>query len=410
MRTPFTNLFEQRGITVKDTLSSMDLFGRPTTAGVTVTESVAEGLPTVFACVRVISSAVAQLPLKLYRLAPDGRKSEAADHPLYEVLHDLSNPEMSAFELRALLMSHLLLWGNAYAEIQRNARGEVTALWPLQPWRVRVDRDEQRRLRFTYAGPQQKTWIYDPNRPPLLRLSINSQDGVTGRSVISVLAQSMGYTAALERFGASFFSNGSTFGGILSTEEQIGPEAEEALRKKIEALHQGTDRAHRFLVLDSAFKFERLGIPPEDAQFLESQKFMRSVLCGAFGVPPHMIADLDRATFSNIENESLRWLRDGLESHLVNWESAIRRDLLGPRSFSNYYARFVRNAMVRGDLASRSTALATMRQNGVINANEWRALEEMDPIAKADGGDLYVVNTAAQPTMQAGTAQPTKPT
>lgn len=407
-RLPFQSLFEQRtSLTDPHTFSSLPSWfgGSSTQAGVAVTEEMAEGLPTVFSCVRVIASAVAQLPLKLYRLDSE-HKSEAIDHPLYEVLHDISNPEMTQYELRYLLTAHYLLWGNAYAEIQRNDRGEVIALWPLQPWRMRVDRDDRRRLRFIYDGGK-KEWLYDPALPPIFRLHVNALDGITGRSVVSVLREAMGLTSALQTFGSTFFKNGSSFGGVLSSDQDLDEDQVKDIREKIAAYHQSAEKAHRFLVLGAGFKYSQIGVPPEDAQFLESRKFMRSELCGAYGVPPHMIADLDRATFSNIEHESLRWLRDGLDPHLVNWESAIRRDCLGPRSFKRYYARFTRAAAVRGDLQSRSAALATQRQNGVISANEWRALEEMDPISAADGGDTYIVNTAAQPTQPSGNQQTT---
>ena len=404
MRLPFTALFEARSSWRLSSLpnwSEMGLGGGPTKAGVTVSEATVEGIPSAFACIRVISSAVAQLPLKLYRLEPDGRKQEATDHPLYEVLHDLANPELTSYELRYLLTSQLLLWGSAYAEIERDASGRVISLWPLQPWKVRIDRDDRRRLRFHYQG-RSEPWLYDPSRPPLLRLSVNSQDGITGRSVVQILRESLGLTQALQQFGATFFKNGSTFGGVLSaTDRDIDDEQAKNIRERIEELHGTADRAHKFLVLGMGFRFEQFGMPLEDAQFLESRKFQRSEICGAYGVPPHMIADLDRATFTNVENESLRWLRDGLEPHLVNWEAAIRRDCLGPRSFSTHYARFTRNAMVRGDLKSRSDALAVQRDRGIINANEWRALEEMDPISDADGGNKYIISGQAKPATPA---------
>lgn len=389
-----------------------DLVGQPpTAAGITVSEATAEALPVVFSCVRVIASAVAMLPLKLYRRHDDGTTGEATDHPLYAVLHDLANPEMTAYELRALLQTHLLLWGDCYAELERNARGEVVAAWPLQPWRMRVDRDSRARLRFTYtqANGTQKDWLYDPHRPPILRLHVHSLDGVTGRSVVRVLRESLGLTAQLQRFGAKFFRDGMHVNGVLEVAEDLEPEQEQGIRETLAKFHTNTDRAHQTLVLSAGRKYTPIGMPLEDAQFLESRKFQRSELCGAFGVPPHMVGDLERATFSNIEAESLRWLRDGLDPHLVNWESALRRDCLGPRSFDRYYARFVRNAMVRGDLRSRSEALQIQRRNGVISADEWRAFEELDPIGSAKGGDDYLViggGTAAVPAANApGAAQ-----
>ena len=151
MRTPFTSLFERRSwnLSQLQNWSDMGIGPGPTHAGVAVTETTAEGLPTVFACVRVHASALAQLPLKLYRLNPDGTKTEATDTPLSSVLTEMANPEQTSFEFRYLMQQHLLLWGNAYAQVERNGRGDVTALWPLAPWLMHVDRDERRRLRFT---------------------------------------------------------------------------------------------------------------------------------------------------------------------------------------------------------------------------------------------------------------------
>lgn len=403
IRVPLQSLFDARGVRLPHGATTVsELLGHETTsAGVTVTEATAEALPTVFSCVRVLSSAVAQLPFKLYRVTDSG-KTEATDHPLYSVLHDLANPEMTAYEFRALLQSYLLLWGNAHAEIERNARGEVVALWPLQPWRLHVDRDDRRRLRFTYttASGQRKEWLYDPHRPPILRLHINSLDGITGRSVVTVLRESLGLTAAMQRFGAAFYRQGTVLGGVLSADEELDPDQKKDIGKAIELFHSGADRAHRTLVLEAGRTYTQIGMPLQDAQFLESRKFQRSELCGAFGVPPHMVGDLERATFSNIESESLRWLRDGTDPHLVNWEAATRRDCLGPRSFATHYTRFTRNAAVRGDLRSRSEALQIQRRNGVINADEWRAFEELDPIG-GDEGTKYLVIGGGAATMPA---------
>ena len=403
MKLPFESLFARRGQTWPlsrlKSWSDMGIGDGPTKAGVSISEATAEGIPTVFSCVRVIANAVAQLPCKLYRLAPDGTKSEARDAPLWDVLHSLANPEMTSFDFRVLLTSHLLLWGNAYARIERNARGDVTALWPLLPWMMHADRDDRRRLRFTYGG---ETYLYDPAQPPILRLMIHSLGGICGRSPVRVLRESMGLALALQQFGATFFGNGSSFGGVLSSDDDLDDDQAQAIRTRIETYHKGANKAHRFLVLGNGFEYSPIGIPPEDAQFLESRKFQRSELCGAYGVPPHMVADLERATFSNVENESLRWLRDGLDPHLVNWESAIRRDCLGPRAYDRYYARFTRAAAVRGDLKSRSDALAIQRQNGIISANEWRALEDLDPISEADGGNAYVVSSQSRPAADAG--------
>lgn len=384
-----------RGVRLPGGFTSVsDLLGRESTAaGVNVDPETAENIPTVYACVRVIASAIASLPLSLHRRA--GRGSDlAVDHPLHRVLHDAANDEITSYDARYLLTAQRLLWGTSYAEIIRNARGEVTALWPLQSQRMRVRRDDQRRLVFEYFGPNGKRqeWTHDPHRPAILRWPINSLDGVIGRSVIELLRESLGLSAAQQRFAARFFGNGTTFGGLLSTDDPLDDEnAAEDLRKEVEKQHAGPDKAHRLLILGGGFKFTPFGTPPRDAEFLESRKLERSLICGAFGVPEIMVGDLSRATFSNAESESIRWLRDGLEPHLASLEATITRDLIGPRASAEYFVRFNRAAVVRSDLKSRTESLATWRRLGIISANEWRELEDLNPISAADGGDAYTL-------------------
>lgn len=392
-----------RGVQLPRGINSVaELLGREATAsGVRIAPEDCESLPTVYACCRVIASAIASLPLQLHRR--DGRGSRVADdHPLQRVLHDQANAESTSYDLRYALACQRLLWGAAYAEIERNARGEAIALWPLESPRMRVRRDDERRLVFEYYGPngRRQTWTHDPYRPDILRWPINSLDGVTGRSVIAMLRESLGLSAAQERFASRFFGNGTAFGGLLSSDDPLDePDAREDLRKEIETQHAGPDKAHRLLVLGGGFKFTPFGVPPQDAQFLESRKFERSLLAGAFAVPPSMIGDLERATFSNVEHEAIRWLRDGLEPHLASYEQVIARDLIGPRASGELYARFNRAAAVRGDLKTRTEALATWRRLGIISANEWRELEDMNPIGASSGGDDFVIvggGTAAQ--------------
>lgn len=384
-----------RGVRFPNGINSLsELLGREATAaGVSVSPETAEALPTVYACCRVIASAIASLPLQLHRR--DGRGSRVAgDHPLHSVLHDQANAESTSYDLRYALACQRLLWGCAYGLIERNARGEAIALWPLESPRMRVRRDADRRLVFEYYGPsgRKQTWTHDPYRPAILRWPINSLDGVTGRSVIGMLRESLGLSAAQERFASRFFGNGTAFGGLLSSDDPLDdPDARNDLRKEIETQHAGPNKAHRLLVLGGGFKFTPFGVPPQDAQFLESRKFERSVIAGAFAVPPSMIGDLERATFSNVEHEAIRWLRDGLEPHLASFEQVIARDLIGPRASGELYARFNRAAAVRGDLKTRTESLATWRRLGVISPNEWRELEDWNPISPADGGDDYVI-------------------
>jgi HK97 family phage portal protein len=231
-RLPLQSLFEQRnffgGIPTWP-LSSTSRIGGPSKAGVIVTEQTAEGVPAVQACVRVLAHAVAQLPLKMFQL--DGEsKIEVIDHPLASVLDRMSNPEMTSFEFRATMMNHLLLWGNAYAKIDRNPSGQVIALWPLLPWMMSVTRDDRGRLIFQYGSEK---WPYDPAHPQILRLSINSPDGIVGRSVVRILREAIGGAIALQTFGNTFFGNGTAMGGFLETEHDLDPQQRADLRADV---------------------------------------------------------------------------------------------------------------------------------------------------------------------------------
>lgn len=386
---------QRRAISIRDPFGA-SFFESPVAAGVRIDETTGEQIHTVFSCIRVIASGVATLPLKLQRLTPDGRRIDAVDHPLYELLHDLANPEQTSSDFREEMTRKALIWGQSFAEIIRNPSGQPVALWALDSSRMFVDRDERNRLRFRYhfssrdrrSGEQ--TWLYDPARPPLLRIVINSLDGgMTGRSPIRVLRETHGWAAATERFGASFFGNGSTFGGLLKAKAKLRDGVGDRLKKQIEQGHKGPNKAHSFIILEDGLEYEKLGVNPDDAQFLDSVKLQRSILCGAYGVPGHMISDTDRSV-ENLESESLRWLRDGLDPWLVKFEQSIKRDLLGPRSFGMFEPRFVRQAAVRTDFKTRQEGLAVMGDHGVLTRDEWRELEDMSRLA--EGGDLPAAN------------------
>lgn len=372
----------------------------PATAGVSVTESSATGIPVVFSCDKVIKQDVAKTPIKLKRRLSDGTRADDVNHPVYGLLHDLPNRAMTAYEFKEQLQCDLNLWGNGYAEIIRNARNEVTELWPLEPWRMTVDIDGSDRLRYTYrmAGRRPKEWIFDPANPPVFHLRQNCSPWYRGRGPVQVLRESMGIALANQRYQARWYGQGGHPRIGLSTSQKLTDGAARRIRTDMEAMTVGDHNWHRVIVMDHDLKPVPLVMPHKDAQFVELAKLGRSELCGAFRVPAHKVNDLEKATFSNIEHQAIEWVTDGLMPHFVCWQQAIARDLLNPRSFNTHFAVFVVNALVRGDFKTMNDGLAVQRQNGVITANEWRQIVDMDDqIAEADGGDLYLVNGNMMP-------------
>lgn len=351
----------------------------PTASGVPVTEELGEKQGTVYTCKNLLSNAVGSLPFKVY----DGT-TEAADHPLYDVLKDQPNAEQSAFEFRVVMTAWLLTWGSAFAEVVRNTKGQVVALWPLAPWLMRLDRDDRRRLRFTY-GPTQKVWIHDPSRPPILRLVVNSQDGITGRSPIRMLAESLGIAIAQEKFGAQFFGNGASFGGVLTSELQdLDEDQRKELRGEIEKFHKNRDNPHRLLVLGAGFKYASMSTPPNESQFLESRQFSRATLSAAFGVPPLFAGELTaQSQYRTPEEARLSLFSLGVDPLLVNWESAVKRDLIGPREGVRLDARFTRSAFVRTDHKTLIDSLAVQIDKKLLTLDEARALLERPPLTRA---------------------------
>lgn len=373
--------------------------GVGSTAGVSVNERTASAIPVVFSCDKVIKEDLAKTPIRLMKRGPNGSREPATDHPLYAILHDLANPAMTAYEWKETAQGHLNLWGNHYSEIQRNARNEVIALWPLDPSRMTVDLDGLNRIRYTYrlADGRPKVWIFNPANPPIFHIRQNAVDGIHGRSPIQVLRESLGVAAASSRYIARHFSQGGHPQTVLSTSKGLNGESARRVQKDFEALTQGEANWHRAVVLDHDLKPVPWTMPHRDAQFLETWKFTRSELAGAYRVPPHKIGDLEKATFSNIEQQAIEWVTDGLMPHFMRWQQAIARDLLNPKSFNTHFAVFVVDALVRGDMKTQMEALAVQRQNGVITANDWRRFMDMNPISPDEGGDLLLVNGNMMP-------------
>lgn len=357
-------------------------------SGVAVTVDAAQRLAAVAACVRVLSDDVAQLPLVVFRRA-DGTRRPAEDHPLYRLLKDRPNEWQTAFEFKQQMQRDKLFRGNAYAFKVRGYRGDVQELIRLHPDRVEPMQDAvTMEVSYRYTRPDGRQVIM--KRAEVFHLRGPSDDGLKGLNPIRLHRETIGDGIALREHGSRFFSNGAKPLGVLQASGKVDNKS--AMREDFESLYRGTENAHKVAILDQGVEYKPVSISMEDAQYLEARKFNRSEVAGIYGVPPHKIGDLEKATFSNIEHQALEYVQASLMPHLVCWEQAIGRDLIDD---GGLYAKFNVSALLRGDAKSRAEALQIMRRNGVIDANEWREMEDWNP--RADGGGGYIIESNMQP-------------
>lgn len=366
-----------------------------TTSGKPVNERSAMQMTAVYSCVRILAEAVAGLPLNLYHYTDSGGKEKAIDNNLHFLLHDEPNPEMTSFVFRETLMTHLLLWGNAYAQIIRNGKGEVIALYPLMPNRMTVDRDDKGQLYYQYStnkddAPTMKgnTVILKPS--DVLHIPGLGFDGLVGYSPIAMAKNAIGMAIACEEYGAKFFANGATPGGILEHPGTVKDPAR--VRESWNHAFGGSSNANKVAVLEEGMKYTPISISPEQAQFLETRKFQINEIARIFRVPPHMVGDLEKSSFSNIEQQSLEFVKYTLDPWVSRWEQAMVRALLSPTDKKHYFIKFNVDGLLRGDYQSRMSGYATARQNGWMSANDIRQLENLDLIPAKQGGDLYLIN------------------
>ncbi len=388
MKIPLISRFFQTRASPKNNSwgSAYNFFFGTSTSGKTVNERTAMQTTAVYACVRILAETIASLPLHTYRYTTGG-KEKATDHSIYYLLHSEPNPEMTSFVFRETLMGHLLLWGNAYAQIIRDGRGRVVALYPLLPNKMTVNRNNQGQLFYEYNKEGQSQFLrsYDVLHIPGLGF-----DGLIGYSPIAMAKNAIGMAIATEEYGAKLFANGANPGGVLEHPGVVKDPAR--VRDSWNAVYQGSTNAHRVAVLEEGMSFKSICIPPEQAQFLETRKFQTEEICRIFRVPPHLVASLDRATFSNIEHQSISFIDNTIVPWVSRIEQSLQRALFSEIEKKTFFVKFNLNARLRGDAATRASFYQTMRQNGIMSANEIRALEEMNLIPEELGGDKYLVN------------------
>nr|DAI55596.1 MAG TPA: Portal [Caudoviricetes sp.] len=375
------------------------------TSGKQVTERSAMQMTAVYSCVRILSEAVAGLPLHLYRYKEGGGKEKAIDLPMYRLMHDEPNPEMSSFVFRETLMTHLLLWGNAYAQIIRNGKGEVIALYPLMPNKMRVERDENGSLYYEYIHSSDEA---DTMKNTTVRLTPYNVlhipglgfDGLVGYSPIAMAKNAIGMAIACEEYGAKFFANGAAPSGVLEHPGVI--KDPQKVREAWQSQFGGSQNANKIAVLEEGMKYTPISISPEQAQFLETRKFQINEIARIFRVPPHMVGDLEKSSFSNIEQQSLEFVKYTLDPWVMRWEQSLSRALFTEEEKKTLFFKFNVEGLLRGDYQSRMNGYATARQNGWMSANDIRELENMDKIPAEQGGDLYLINGSMLPMQNAG--------
>lgn len=369
--------------------------GGPVYAGVSVSEESALTYAAVWQAVTLIAGDVGSLPLHFYKRLPGGGKERYTDHPLYYILHDAPNSEMSSMQFREAMQAHILTWGNAYAEIERAQDGRVVALWPLLPHQVTPFREERagRPLRYRVANPSGGDIIFNPS--DILHIRGLGGDGIVGYSPIRQARQSLGLLAAAEVFGATFFGNGTTFGGFIKHPAKLSEKAEKSLRESINAGHNGVDKAHRWKILEEGMDAVKVGVEPNDAQFLETRQFQIAEVARWFNLPLHKLREMEHSSVrANIEQEALDYYQSTLRPWLVRWEQEIDRKLISPREKYIQFAEFNLDGVLRGDQKSRYESYAIARSWGWLSANEIRSLENMNPIPE---GNMYLVQANTTP-------------
>lgn len=387
MKNPFSFFFRSRDKPQNVVSNAPTFYFGTSSAGKSVNPRQAVQVSTVYACVRVIAETIASLPVGVYEDTEEGTR-KAKEHPLYRLLHDEPNSEMTSFVLREVMLTHLLLWGNSYCQIIRSGRNGIVGLYPLLPDHMDVDRDSNGALTYTYTTTEGRQVVLTPQ--DVLHIPGLGFDGVMGYSPIALEKNAIGLGIAAEEYGSSFFKNGARPSGVLTHPNTV--KDPKRLRENWNAAYGGSANGGKVAVLEEGMTFSSISMPNNEAQFLETRKFQVEEICRIYRVPPHMVGDLSRSTFSNIEHQSIDFAVHTIRPWLVRIEQAMNRALFSEKEKGQYYVQFNIDGLMRGDYKSRMEGYAIARQNGWMSANDIRALENMNPISHEEGGDAYLIN------------------
>jgi len=356
-----------------------------------VTSSTAIKVAAVIRCVDVVAKTIASLPVNLYQSTNDGRK-KAERHPVYRLLYRLPNAETTSYEFWHMYVFNLMLTRGAYAKIVRNQNGYIKELWNIPSRNVAMSRNAANGELFIDVdlgdGKTERLRSGQFMYTPGLRFS----DSSNPEDPISIASDVLGLTTALNSYAKDFFESGTNLGGFIEYDGTISDEGYQRFKDSWAKTYAGVSNHHKWAFLESGFKLNQLGRNPTDSQALESRRFEVTEICRMFGVPPHKVFDLDRATFSNIEQQNIEFVQESITPMCVRIEQTIYKDLLTETEQAKYYAKFNVNGLLRGDIAARTAYYHNARQDGWMNANDIRELEDMNPIPEEEGGNIYAVN------------------
>ena len=365
-----------------------------TNSGSFVTVSSAMQMVAVYSCIDILSRTVGSLPLYLYRRLPKGGKEIVRNHPLFRLMRRQPNPETTAMRYRSTLQGHLASWGNCYSYIDWAGNGYPKALWPIRPDRVEVKRVNGELVYKYYPGSDDKKPVqgFDVPRENILHIPGFGFDGLVGYSPISLAREAVGLGLATEEFGARFFGSGTHPGMIVEHPTSLTSQAHSNLRKSLTETYSGLGSSHRLMLLEEGMKANNISINPQDSQFLETRKFQISEICRLFHVPPHMLADVEKSTSwgTGIEEQNIGFITHTMRPWFVLWEEELGRVLLLESEKDEYFFEFDMMALLRGDSVKRWSAYILGKRNGILNADEIRGWENLNPIPGGLGKEYIV--------------------
>ena len=385
---------------------------RKTASKIVVGHNNSMSLSAYYSAIRNISEDIGKLPLRVFQFSRDGSKEHLIENPVNRMFSLQPNPEMSAMTFKEVLTAHALGWGNGYAEIVRNGRGDAVELFPIHPARVEVERDPNTDeiIYFVYDNgntnnivPRNRSDAKQIPARDMLHVKGLGADGLIGYSVLQFQAESLGTAIATQQYGGSFFGNGTSLSGILTHPESLGEEARKNLRDSWQQAHSGSDNAYKVAVLEEGVTWKETSVPPVQAQFIETRKFQIEDIARWFRIPPNKIGDMSRMTFNNIEQVSIDYVTDTLTPWITRWEQEIDIKLLNADA-DNIVGKFMVQTLTRGDIKTRTEHYGKMMTMGVYSINEVREMEDLNPIGEE--GDKRFMQTSMTTIDKIGEDEP----
>jgi HK97 family phage portal protein len=386
-----------RGLGLTDNRLISWLGGGPTYSGEVVSPRTALQIGTVFACARLIASTIATLPCHIYLSDTQGRGTIARDHPLYVLLHDQANAEMTAVTFWEATIACILLWGNAFIWIQRIG-ARIVALEPMMPDRLTAKRNDDRSITYTYSF---NGVIKTLAENEVMHIKGFSLDGWNGMSIVGHARETLGIAMAADKSAASFFRNGLRPSMVFKSDKYLPEDKRKRFEAETSERLVGGINTGGWALLEGGVTVEAISMKPEDAQLLASRGFSVEEVCRWFGVQPVMIGHMEKSTAwgTGLEQMNLWFLTYTLRPILKSIEQSIRKDLLRPGERNTYYAEFNVDALLRADSAGRAALMTAMADHGLRTRNELRALDNVEPLP---GGDDLTVQTNLIPIEMLG--------